>query len=222
VPSQTPDDNQFDGFAPRDQGFSLLRTPRQTLAWYLRASPFNLRPRGDALPRRSATKIGPTARPVVHNSNGKASTILRELLLAGLALLTVGAILLGLLLAGLVIVTVGAELSSLTTGHGIVRLSMSGYVEPFAHVRSPGVGWHQHVGSYQWYWTCITISLLVSILAVRRVARVVTLRRYRRRRARAADSLARATMALTRNAEIEQAKARFDDGMAAPPKRGPR
>ena len=38
MPNQTPDGDQFDEFAPHDQGFSLLRTPRQTFRWYLRAS----------------------------------------------------------------------------------------------------------------------------------------------------------------------------------------
>jgi hypothetical protein len=38
LPNQTPDGDQFDEFAPHDQGFSLLRTPRQTFTWYLRAS----------------------------------------------------------------------------------------------------------------------------------------------------------------------------------------
>jgi hypothetical protein len=38
LPNQTPDGDQFEEFAPHDQGFSLLRTSRQTFRWYLRAS----------------------------------------------------------------------------------------------------------------------------------------------------------------------------------------
>ena len=219
--NQTPDGDQFDGFAPRDQGFSLLRTPRQTLAWYLRAAPFDLRPHDDAQPRRSTTKTEPATKPRVRHRDGETTVLLRGLLLIGLAMLTIGVLVLGLLLAGLAIITVGAELSSLTSGHGILRLSTSGYVEPFLHVRAPGVGWHQPVGSYWRYWTCIVVTLLVSISVVRALMSRIRRRQLRARRRRAARSLSRTAMVLTRDREIEQAKARFDDGMAAP-KRGPR
>lgn len=220
VPSLTPDDDQFDGFAPRDQGFSLLRTPRQTLAWYLRAAPFNLRPRDGTLPRRSATKTEPETKRRGRHRDGTTPAILRGLWTTSVTVATVGATVTVLLLAGIAVVTVGVQLSSLTSGHGVMPLRLSGYVESFAHLRAPGVGWHQNVGSYWRYWTCIAVTLLVTISAVVRVVRVVTSRRYRRRRARAAHSLAKSTMSLTRNAEIEQAKARFDDAVAAPPKRG--
>ena len=216
VPNQTPDGDQFDEFAPRDQGFSLLRTPKQTLAWYLRAAPFDLRRHDDARSLDGSTiKIEPATRPRGRHRDGVVPTLLRGLLLIGLAIITVSILLLGLLLAGLAIITVGAELSSLTSGHGIVRLSTSGYFEPFLHVRAPGVGWHQHVGSYQWYWTCIVVTLLATISAVVRVVRVLTSRRYRRRRWRVTHSP-------TWDSELAQAKARFDNDMAAPPKRVPR
>ncbi len=220
MPNQTPDGDQFDEFAPRDQGFSLLRTPKQTLAWYLLAAPFDLRPHDDARSLDDSTiKTGSTTRPRVRHREGKAPALIRGLLFASLAIITVGVLLLGLLLASLAIVTVGAELSSLTSGHGIVQLRLSGYFEPFLHVRAPGVGWHQHVGSYQWYWTCIVVTLLATIPAVVRVVRVVRVLTSRRaRRRRAVNSVTRAAMVLTRDREIEQAKARFDDGMAAPPK----
>ena len=216
------DDNQFDGFAPRDQGFSLLRTPRQTVLWYLRATPFDRRPRNDPRPRGRTTKAGPATRPRTHQRDGTTSAILRGLLPVGVALATVVVLLAGLALLGLSIISTGVQLSSLTSGHGVVPLRLSGFVEPFVHSHAPGVGWHRLVGSYRWYWTCLVVSLLILISVGARVGRVVTTRRYRRRRLRAAHSLTRTAMVRTREAEIEQARARFEESLSAPPKRSGR
>ena len=204
MPTHTPDGDQFDEFAPREQGFSLLRTPRATVVWYLRVGPLGLLRHW---PRRTAN--------VSRHHDGPTPTILRKLLYAGLGLL-------GLLGVVLAVLTVGAELSSLTSGNGTVQLRLSGYIEPFWHSHAPGVGWHHHVGSYWWYWTCVVVTLLATITVAARVVASHRARRQRRRRRRAADSLTREAMVATRDREIAQAKARFDDSMATPPKRGTR
>lgn len=159
--------------------------------------------------------------PRARQRDGTTSVILRGLLPVGVTLATVVGFLAGLALLGLAVITLGVELSSLTSGHGLVRLSTSGYIEPFVHSHAPGVGWHQSVGSYRWYWTCLVVSLLMLVSVGARVGRVVTTRRYRRRRARAAHSLSRTAMVSTREAEIEQARARFEEGLSTP-KRGGR
>ena len=220
MPNQTPDGDQFDEFAPREQGFSLLRTPRAILTWYLRAGPLDLLrhwPRRTTSRRHSeVANVARAHSTTTHTRRhgGRASTILRKLLYAGLGLL-------GLLGVVLAVLTVGAELSSLTSGHGVVQLRLSGYVEPFWHSHAPGVGWHHHVGSYWWYWTCVVVTLLVTISATARIATSQRVRRQRRRRRRASDSFARDALVITRDMEIAQARARFDDSMATPPKPKP-
>lgn len=117
-------------------------------------------------------------------------------------------LLLRLTLALPAIITIGAEMSSLTSGHGLVRLTTSGYFEPFVHPQAPGVGWHQVVGTYQHYWACVAVTFLVAVVVI-----VVRLRvRLARRHARSPEAnLARAERRhVAQNNEVELAHARFN------------